>query len=36
VCRAWLDPGLVRRWMAPGDQEVTRAEIDERPDWPPR
>lgn len=28
--RAWLEPGLVRRWMAPGGQEVTRAEIDER------
>jgi uncharacterized protein YndB with AHSA1/START domain len=31
VYRAWLDPQLVRRWMAPGRQEVTRAEIDERP-----
>jgi uncharacterized protein YndB with AHSA1/START domain len=30
VYRAWLDPDLVRRWMAPGDQEVTRVEIDER------
>ena len=28
--RAWLEPGLVRRWMAPGRQEVTRVEIDER------
>ena len=31
VYRAWLDPQLVRRWMAPGSQEVIRAEIDERP-----
>jgi uncharacterized protein YndB with AHSA1/START domain len=31
VYRAWLDPGLVRLWMAPGEQEVTRVEIDERP-----
>lgn len=31
VYRAWLDPKLVRQWMAPGSQEVTRAEIDERP-----
>ena len=28
--RAWLEPELVRRWMAPGGQEVTRVEIDER------
>jgi uncharacterized protein YndB with AHSA1/START domain len=28
--RAWLEPGLVRRWMAPGRQEVTGVEIDER------
>jgi uncharacterized protein YndB with AHSA1/START domain len=31
VYRAWLEPDLVQRWMAPGDQEVTRVEIDERP-----
>lgn len=31
VYRAWLDPQLVRRWMAPGSQKVIRAEIDERP-----
>ena len=31
VYRAWLEPGLVRRWMAPGEQEVTRVEIEERP-----
>jgi uncharacterized protein YndB with AHSA1/START domain len=31
VYRAWLDPQLVRRWMAPGSQEVSRVEIDERP-----
>ena len=30
VYRAWLDPSLVRRWMAPGEFSVTRAEIDER------
>jgi uncharacterized protein YndB with AHSA1/START domain len=30
VYRAWLDPGLVGRWMAPGDFAVTRVEIDER------
>lgn len=29
--RAWLDPGLIRRWLAPGSYEVTRAEVDERP-----
>jgi uncharacterized protein YndB with AHSA1/START domain len=29
VYRAWLDPELVRRWMAPGSF-VARAEIDER------
>jgi hypothetical protein len=31
VCRAWLDPELVRPWLAPGRQEVTRVEIDDRP-----
>jgi uncharacterized protein YndB with AHSA1/START domain len=31
VYRAWLDPELVRLWLAPGTQEVIRAEIDERP-----
>lgn len=31
VYRAWLDPELVRRWLAPGSQEVIRAEIEERP-----
>ena len=31
VYRAWLEPELVWHWMAPGGQEVTRAEIDERP-----
>jgi uncharacterized protein YndB with AHSA1/START domain len=30
VCRAWLDPGLLRRWLAPGGLEVTHAEVDER------
>lgn len=30
VYRAWLDPGLIRRWMAPAGLEVTRAEVVER------
>ena len=30
VYRAWLEPGLIRRWMAPGGLEVTRIEVDER------
>lgn len=30
VYRALLDPKLVREWLAPGDSEVTRVEIDER------
>jgi uncharacterized protein YndB with AHSA1/START domain len=30
VYRAWLDPGLLVRWMAPGSYAVTRAEVDER------
>jgi uncharacterized protein YndB with AHSA1/START domain len=30
VYRAWLDPGLLRRWMAPGSYEVADAEVDER------
>jgi len=30
VYRAWLEPGLIRRWMAPGGLEVTRVEVDER------
>lgn len=31
VFRAWLDPRVLERWMAPGGLEVTRAEVDERP-----
>jgi uncharacterized protein YndB with AHSA1/START domain len=31
VYRAWLDPRLLARWMAPGPFAVTRAEVDERP-----
>jgi uncharacterized protein YndB with AHSA1/START domain len=31
VYRAWLDPGLVGRWMAPGAMDVTGTEIDARP-----
>jgi uncharacterized protein YndB with AHSA1/START domain len=30
VYRAWLDPELLRGWLAPGDSEVTRVEVDER------
>lgn len=30
VYRAWLEPDLVRRWLAPGGFKVKRAEIDER------
>lgn len=30
VYRAWLDPELMRRWLAPDALEVTRAEVDER------
>ena len=30
VYRAWLDPQLVRRWLAPGPMRVTRVEVDER------
>ena len=31
VYQAWLDPGLLARWMAPGDFTVTHAEVVERP-----
>jgi uncharacterized protein YndB with AHSA1/START domain len=30
VYRAWLEPELLRRWLAPGSLEVTRVEVDER------
>ena len=30
VYRAWLEPDLLRRWLAPGSLEVKRVEIDER------
>ena len=30
VYRAWLDPDLLRRWLAPGGLEVTRAEVEPR------
>ena len=30
VYRAWLDPELLARWMAPGKDTFTRAEVDER------
>lgn len=30
VYRAWLEPDLLRRWLAPGGLEVTRVEVDER------
>jgi uncharacterized protein YndB with AHSA1/START domain len=31
VYRAWLEPELLRRWMAPGSTQVSRVEVDERP-----
>lgn len=32
VFRAWLDPGLLARWMTPGESfEVVKAEVDPRP-----
>lgn len=31
VYRAWLEPELIRRWMAPGDLIVTQVEVEERP-----
>lgn len=30
VYRAWLEPELISRWMAPGSYEVTGVEVDER------
>jgi uncharacterized protein YndB with AHSA1/START domain len=30
VYRAWLDPDLLQRWLAPGGLEVKRVAIDER------
>jgi uncharacterized protein YndB with AHSA1/START domain len=30
VYRAWLEPEMLRRWLAPGGVEVTRAEVDGR------
>ena len=30
VYRAWLEPELLRRWLAPGGLEVTRVEVDVR------
>jgi len=30
VYRAWLDPELLRRWLAPAGLSVSRAEVDER------
>jgi uncharacterized protein YndB with AHSA1/START domain len=31
VFRAWLDPDVLRRWLAARSMSVTRAEVDERP-----
>ena len=31
VYRAWLDPEVLARWMAPGTMAVAKAEVDERP-----
>jgi uncharacterized protein YndB with AHSA1/START domain len=30
VYRAWLEPQLLQRWMAPGSMQVARVEVDER------
>jgi uncharacterized protein YndB with AHSA1/START domain len=30
VYRAWLEPDLIRRWLAPAGLEVTGAEVDQR------
>jgi len=30
VFRAWLEPHLLRRWMAPGEIATTQAEVDQR------
>jgi uncharacterized protein YndB with AHSA1/START domain len=30
VYRAWLDPDLARRWLAPASLKATRVEVDER------
>ena len=30
VYRAWLDPALLQRWLAPGSMDVSRVEVDER------
>ncbi len=30
VYRAWLEPELIRRWLAPGAMQVARVEVDER------
>jgi uncharacterized protein YndB with AHSA1/START domain len=30
VYRAWLEPDLLRRWLGPGELQVTRVEVDER------
>ena len=30
VYRAWLDPGLLAQWLAPGSTAGLRAEVDER------
>lgn len=30
IYRAWLNPDLVRRWMAPGPFEASKVEIDEQ------
>jgi uncharacterized protein YndB with AHSA1/START domain len=30
VYRAWLDPDLLRQWLAPGSTAVSRVELDER------
>jgi len=30
VYRAWLDPDVIRQWLAPGDLTVARVDVDEK------
>jgi uncharacterized protein YndB with AHSA1/START domain len=31
IYRAWLEPELLKRWLAPGEMSAPRAEVEERP-----